>query len=675
MKKIMNISMAALVAMGTFMAACTKEEFRASEGGKPVTLTTSVSLETDETKALTPLGEKTFAVGDQLAVIYKNTEGRTVKAVSEKLTVDDISNRGKSARFTVTVSNPDRTKEVTYIYPAAMAQDDGTVNYGLLASQNGTLEDIAARLDCCTCTAAWKDDSLPPGFLLNHLAICAFTLKNEDGTERLNGGVKSFTVSDGPHTYTITRKASSNPIYVAIRPTSGAHMRYHTKGQRYDNSWYVKESFNKTYVAGGFYELGLKMSLTLRTIADSSDSDRGCVVCTAGHVHEKRKAVPAGCIPVGIIGHVYRPGYGVIVALQDVPPQSWYNIDSWPSDPSYEGHKILPESARNGMLGFSSLGGVAVADWGVPFKSVYRDVFSTLGSSTSSWGYTYDAAVNEFLTVGAGGTAFSGEYWCSETFSASLTTTAWYFGAEGWNFETKDRWKKVRPVLIYNNEKQVSTVVNGQFSVSSTKKVYFSKGNLQYVGAWRFANHQWEIFGSTQRDNHRDLFGWGTGNNPNNVSKETEDYPVWVDWGVNYIDGKNGYRTLTRAEWDYLVQHSPYSKATVNNVHGMVLLPDNWTLPSGCSFNAVPNGSWDSNVYTAEQWSQMENAGAVFLPAAGQQYGDKTLSVGEYLYYWSSDADAESTSLTYALFYFDSVKIGRIYKSDGCAVRLVKDVE
>ena len=72
----MNISMAALVAMGTFVAACTKEEFRASEGGKPVTLTTSVSLETDETKALTPLGEKTFAVGDQLAVIYKNTEGQ-----------------------------------------------------------------------------------------------------------------------------------------------------------------------------------------------------------------------------------------------------------------------------------------------------------------------------------------------------------------------------------------------------------------------------------------------------------------------------------------------------------------------------------------------------------------------------------------------------------------------
>ena len=675
MKKIMNFSMAALVAMGTLAAACAKEEFRASEEGRPVTLTTSVSMETDGTKALTPLGEKTFSVGGQIAVIYRNTGGQAVKAVSEKLTADDISNKGKSARITVTLSNPDRTKEVTYIYPAEMAQDDGTVNYGMLANQKGTLEDIAARLDCCTCTAAWKDDALPPGIMVNRLAICAFTLKNEDGTDRLNDRIRSFTVSDGAHTYTIDREASSSPIYVAIRPTSGAHMQYHTKKERYDNSWFVKETLDKTYVAGGFYELGLRMSLILRTIADSSDSDRGCVVCTAGHVHEKRKAVPAGCIPIGIIGNVYRPGYGVIVALHDAPPQSWDNINGWPSDPVNEGRKILPESARNGMLGFSSLGGVAVADWGVPWRSVYRDIFSSLGSIQSGWGYTYDANVNEFFTVGAGGTAFSGEYWSSATFSASLASTAWYFGPNGWSFDSKSLWKKVRPVLIYNNERQVSSVVSGQFSVSSTKKVYFSKGNLQYVGAWRFANHQWEIFGSAQRDNHRDLFGWGTGKNPNNVSKNTEDYPVWVDWGVNYIDGKTGYRTLTRAEWDYLKNHSPNAKATVNNVHGLVFLPDNWTSPPGCTFNWVSNGGWDSNVYTEEQWRQMESAGAVFLPAAGQQYGDKTLSVGEYFYYWSSDADEDSNSLVYALYYLDALKIGRIYKSDGCAVRLVRDVE
>lgn len=39
--------------------------------------------------------------------------------------------------------------------------------------------------------------------------------------------------------------------------------------------------------------------------------------------------------------------------------------------------------------------------------------------------------------------------------------------------------------------------INGLFSVSATKKVYFSKGNLQYIGSastpyWKFAEHQWD---------------------------------------------------------------------------------------------------------------------------------------------------------------------------------------
>ena len=59
----------------------------------------------------------------------------------------------------------------------------------------------------------------------------------------------------------------------------------------------------------------------------------------------------------------------------------------------------------------------------------------------------------------------------------------------------------------------------GKFSVSSTKKVMFSKGNLQYQanpGTWRFAENQYDVIGA---DNGNiasdytgwiDLFGWGT---------------------------------------------------------------------------------------------------------------------------------------------------------------------
>jgi len=96
----------------------------------------------------------------------------------------------------------------------------------------------------------------------------------------------------------------------------------------------------------------------------------------------------------------------------------------------------------------------------------------------------------------------------------------------------------------------------GAFSVSATKKVCFSQGNLQYkasTNTWRFAEDQWEHFGNNQSDNHRDLFGWGTGGAPNKVSLENKDYPTFTDWGTNAIsNGGTGWRTLTAEEWGYL---------------------------------------------------------------------------------------------------------------------------
>lgn len=59
----------------------------------------------------------------------------------------------------------------------------------------------------------------------------------------------------------------------------------------------------------------------------------------------------------------------------------------------------------------------------------------------------------------------------------------------------------------------------GLFSVSSTKTVSFSKGNLQYKASdntWRFAEHQYDYIGSennaisSTNSNYIDLFGWGT---------------------------------------------------------------------------------------------------------------------------------------------------------------------
>jgi len=78
------------------------------------------------------------------------------------------------------------------------------------------------------------------------------------------------------------------------------------------------------------------------------------------------------------------------------------------------------------------------------------------------------------------------------------------------------------------------------FSVSATKTVTFSPGNLQYHPAnneWRFAPSQLDYIGednaniSATYKGWIDLLGWGTGNNPANNSTNNEDYPTFVDWG------------------------------------------------------------------------------------------------------------------------------------------------
>lgn len=62
--------------------------------------------------------------------------------------------------------------------------------------------------------------------------------------------------------------------------------------------------------------------------------------------------------------------------------------------------------------------------------------------------------------------------------------------------------------------------LNGLFSVSATKKVYFSKGNLQYqasTNTWRFATNQWDFVGGTTES--RCNFGNVSGSSNNNISQ------------------------------------------------------------------------------------------------------------------------------------------------------------
>ncbi|MBQ2173110.1 MAG: hypothetical protein II454_07950 [Bacteroidales bacterium] len=261
MKKITHIGMAALVAMGVIGAACSKiesPEIETPETQKEniVTLTTTVGFAADGTKALTGTGVKTFAAGETMALVYKNTGGSTVKVVSAALTDGDITGEGKSATFTFELTDPDKTKEVTYIYPAAMANADGTVNYSALNSQDGTLTTLSSNLDYCTKSGAWNGDNLPTLTLENQLAILAITLKNSDGSSDITGTITGMTLSDGEQSCTVTRSAASGPIYVAIPPISNKDIEITATS---DGKGYYKTLTTKTYEAGNGYPVSWRM--------------------------------------------------------------------------------------------------------------------------------------------------------------------------------------------------------------------------------------------------------------------------------------------------------------------------------------------------------------------------------------------------------------------------------
>ena len=236
-----------------------------------------------------------------------------------------------------------------------------------------------------------------------------------------------------------------------------------------------------------------------------------------------------------------------------------------------------------------------------------------------------------------------------------------------------------------------SNLLHGQFSVASGVKVSFAQGNLQYQASttnWQFAANQYDIIGSgnnsisSSNTGWIDLFGYGT-------SGESSKYPYMTsttdgdyygsniaesdyDWGQkNYtVDVEAGYRVLTADEWTYLMSTRTNASnlrglAVVNEVKGLLLMPDNWINP-GVTFNHLDN-AW-TDTYDADDWSLLEASGAVFFPAAGYRSGTSSTIDGNSGYYWTGTAGK--------CLYFTSGGITMNYTamgaSKGLSVRLVQ---
>lgn len=156
------------------------------------------------------------------------------------------------------------------------------------------------------------------------------------------------------------------------------------------------------------------------------------------------------------------------------------------------------------------------------------------------------------------------------------------------------------------------------------------------------------------------------------------------DWG-NAIC--TGWRTLTNTEWAYVLNgrtastvggtnNGRYAKATVNSVSGLILFPDSYTHPDGVTAPASVNtygAAYTANNYDATDWSKMETAGAVFLPAAGSRTGTVNYNTGSDGVYWSSSSSTSNVNRAYYMFFTtNNLKANDdTSRNQGLSVRLV----
>lgn len=246
------------------------------------------------------------------------------------------------------------------------------------------------------------------------------------------------------------------------------------------------------------------------------------------------------------------------------------------------------------------------------------------------------------------------------------------------------------------------------FSISSNRKVYFSKGNLQYqasTNTWRFAENQWEVIGagnvniSSTYSGWIDLFVYGTSGYDGVFPYLTElpsekTYVAAMDIsGTNYDWGtynpiSNGgnqvglWRILNKDEMIYLLSRCDLNgnhlsgKGTLtfkdgNRIDGIIIMPDNYIGEHNTSFN------WGEISV-----DELNNWGGVFISPLS---GNLETYQGEVHYYEmdyihvSSNYPFENPEYPSRKEYF-KVGFGAFYHPDfvcnlGAAVRLVQDYE
>ena len=221
--------------------------------------------------------------------------------------------------------------------------------------------------------------------------------------------------------------------------------------------------------------------------------------------------------------------------------------------------------------------------------------------------------------------------------------------------------------------------------------VEFAPGNLYWDGTeskFKFEANQWSTTpasGSTWDASHVSHFYWSkdaaeaikeefSWEQP--MSTEDEFFTEASDFQVSGYEA-NTWRTLSRAEWNYLLGFDPEQWAQTDDygrpgAKGLCAWKE---FDEGTHKGLVilPDGTDASVMESITSTEALATHGAVFLPAAGDRSGTGVYGVGSYGNYWSGTPYGDNEGYAYGM-YFNSgcVSVINDNRGGGYAVRLVR---
>ena len=465
MKKTMNyLSMAALALVGAVMTGCSSDDNIASnqqpaKQDNIVTVTTTIGLGGDNatTRALNidytnKKAVKTFAVGDQVALKYYNTSGEEVKAVSNALEAGDITNDGKSANFTFTLTNPKENGWVTYKYPASFIGNDGYQDQTKLHTQKGTLAYVSS-IDLAQGSGKMVGTTLPASVTLdNTYAVVAFTLKDAAGTD-ITSTIKSMTIdtisAEDQHPDIYYNITGADPdghiadpdghIYVVMMSPDGSGSKDLTITATDGSHSYTKTLSGKAYQRNNFYQQGLKMPYyTL------SNSQVGMIVGSDGKAYNvaDKGNLPTGVTAVAMVA--YKNGsHGLAIQLNSSPSNmSRSNADAYKDYPTISGN---------------------VGTWRLPSDEDWINMFTGcaidgdgLQSNNSDPDplYYISGFMEKITATGTTWTDMDGKYWSSTTTGTGSDTAYGYVSTNFSDSPTNHYYAYINKMLKSNADNQ-----------------------------------------------------------------------------------------------------------------------------------------------------------------------------------------------------------------------------